>query len=74
MYYLRSITLNCGIKVLPDRLLDYPHWSRLVCIGTRQVYGQAYMWSPDELWESSSSTMRTMTSQPPYNGRFLTLS
>eukprot|EP00170_Pyropia_yezoensis_P008106 contig_33705_g8133 len=75
MYYLRSVTLNCGLDILPDRLLDYPRWSRLSRADADQVYGQAYVWSPDELlgkviYHDEDNDI----CQPPYNGRFLTLS
>lgn len=62
MYYLCSITPNCVVKVLPDKLLNYPHWSCLSRADADEVFGQAYMRSPDELWERSSTTMRAMTS------------
>lgn len=75
MYYLRSVTLSCGLDVLPDRLVDYPRWSLLSRAEADQVYVQSYVWSPDELLgkvihhDEDKDICR-----PPYDGRFLTLS
>lgn len=48
MYYLRSVSLDCGLDIIQDDLVDYKNYARLSQRRADQVFEAAYQFSPDE--------------------------
>lgn len=48
MYYLRSVSLSCGLDIIMDDLVDFKNYARLSSRRADQVFEAAFQYSPDE--------------------------